>query len=76
MRRVTLCRLMVVLSLWHPQETRAKTDPKLQAYVIPTALNRRAKPSGKSEILGALLEYDPVVTHDRARVGSTPWYAG
>lgn len=75
MRRVALFGLVVVLSLSLPQATRAESDAKLHAYVTATALNLRAKPSGKSEILGTLLKYDPVVIHDRARAGSTTWYA-
>lgn len=76
MHRVALFGLGVVALLgWQPHPTRAEPNAKLQAYVTAIALNLRAKPDTESDVLGTLLKYDPVVIHDRARTGSTTWYA-
>ena len=50
-------------------------DEGFRAYVNTTALNLRAGPGTKANIVGILLKYDQIAVLEQTRVGRSTWYS-
>jgi len=50
-------------------------DEGFSAYVNTTALNLRAAPGTKANILGILLKYDAITVLEQTQIGAATWYS-
>jgi hypothetical protein len=73
----TLLGILAVaaLAIGGPAAPSAAQDGGFEAYVATTALNLRAGPGTKTNIVGILLKYDRITVLEQTRIGRATWYS-